>query len=60
MNRIVKVLMDRDGLSEEEAKELFKSTAAMIAEALEDGMDPDEVLMDELGLEPDYMDDILL
>ena len=60
MNRIVKVLMDRDGLSEEEARELFKSTSVMIAEALEDGMDPDEVLMDELGLEPDYMDDILM
>ena len=54
MNRVVKILMDRDGLTEKEAEELIEETRE---EMLETGSD--EAIMDILGLEPDYIMDIL-
>ena len=50
MNEIVKVLMNRDEMTEEEAKELV----AECRERISDGENPEEVLYD-LGLEPDYI-----
>lgn len=55
MNRIVKILMNRDGMTETEAKELVKECKQMIY----DGEDPEDVLQYELGLEPDYIFDII-
>lgn len=55
MNRVVKILMNRDGMSEEEAKALVKDCREMIYE----GEDPEDVLQYELGLEPDYIFDII-
>lgn len=49
------VLMRRDGLSAAEAYEL-------IAEARErclEGKDPEEILHDDFGLEPDYIWDLI-
>jgi len=49
------VIMRRDGLSAAEADE-------MIAEAKErvyEGEDPEEVLAEEFGLEPDYIFDLI-
>ena len=49
------VLMRRDGLSAAEADE-------MIAEARErvlEGEDPEEILHDDFGLEPDYIWDLI-
>lgn len=61
MNRVVKILMERDGITEDEAKvevNLFRENAM---EAIENG-DYDEVeemLMSDLGLEPDFIFDLI-
>ena len=48
-------LMRRGGLSEDEALEMEQETREAIHEALMNGEDPEEVLMDLCGLEPDYI-----
>ena len=53
MNRVVKILMKRDGLTENEAKDLI----AECREALYEG--DSEAIMDYLGLEDDYIFDII-
>lgn len=55
MKEIINILMERDGLSLKEAKLLILETRNMILSALENGDDPEEVLADMLGLEPDYI-----
>lgn len=52
---VKKVLMERDGLSGEEADETIEEMREMVLA----GDDPEEVLRDMVGLEPDYMFDIL-
>jgi ribosomal protein L7/L12 len=52
---IIKVLMHRDGLSLEDAKDLVKELRTRVLE----GDDPEEILHDELGLEPDYIFDLI-
>ena len=61
MDRIVKILMKRDNLSKEEAISIMKETAEEINEAIdnEDFDLAEDILMDNLGLEPDYLEDIL-
>lgn len=57
MKKIALMLMERDGLSWEEAKRLVIETRLMIMRAVQSG-DYDEaenILQDELGLEPDYI-----
>lgn len=54
MTDLVRVLMDRDGISKKEAQEIRKE----MMERVWDGEDPEEVLYEE-GLEPDYVFDIL-
>lgn len=49
------VLMRRDGLTEEEAEEQIEEAR----QAVMDGDDPEEVLADWFGLEPDYVFDLL-
>jgi len=53
MNRVVRILMRRDGLTEEEALELIEECR----EELEAGNE--YATEDILGLEPDYMLDVL-
>lgn len=55
MNEIVKVLIERDGLTKAEADEAVLWAKKLI----EEGEDPVEVLADEFGLEPDYIDSLL-
>lgn len=55
MNRIVKILMERDGMSREEAIKLLSEAQEMI----HDGSDPADVLEDMFGLEPDYIEDLI-
>lgn len=62
MNRIIKILMDRDGLTYEEAKEAYEDTKSELMDAI-DGtscLSPEEVLLGELGLEMDYIFDFLM
>ena len=61
MNKIIKILMDRDGLTYEEAKEMYENTKAELMDAI-DGtscLSPEEVLLEELGLEMDYIFDFI-
>lgn len=53
-NTLVKIFMERDGMSEKEAQEYVQELQDRAA----DGEDPEELLYDE-GLEPDYVFDLL-
>lgn len=55
MNEIVRVLMERDGVEIGEAQEMLEEARALVRE----GADPEEVLAEEFGLEPDYVFDLL-
>ena len=61
MNRIIEILMNRDDLTYEEAKEMYEDTKAELMDAIDgtSGLDPEEVLMGELGLEMDYIFDFI-
>lgn len=54
--KILPVLMRRDGMSRAEAQELIDMARERV---LEYGEDPEEVLAEEFGLEPDYIFDLL-
>lgn len=60
-NRVVRILMRRDGLTEKEAVDMVEDTVSEIYDAIEGAscMNLDEIMMEELGLEPDYIFDIL-
>lgn len=61
MDEIIKILMNRDGVTYEEAKEMYENTRAELMDAI-DGtscLSPDEVLLGELGLEMDYIFDFI-
>ena len=49
---LVNILMTRDGLSKEEATEIVDTIKERVFEY---GEDPEELLLDELGLEPDHV-----
>lgn len=57
-NEVVRILMERDGLSTEEAQEMLEEVREMISEA--DPWEVEDILADELGLEMDYIFDILM
>ena len=58
MNRIIKILMERDGMSEQEARDLFKETRDEIL-MLDDPFEAEDIMSEYLGLEPDYIEDVL-
>ena len=55
MYSIKRVLMSRDGLTDQEAQELIDEARELVAE----GADPEDALYDEFGLEPDFIWDLL-
>lgn len=55
MTELVRVLMQRDDLTQEEAEEMVQEAKERVI----DGEDPEEVLLEELELEPDYIFDLL-
>lgn len=59
MNEIIQILIERDGMTRMEAVNLINETATLIFETINEGSDPEEVLQDMLGLEPDYIDAFL-
>lgn len=61
MKEIIRILMERDGLTYEEAKEAYEDCKSEMMDALEGTscLSPDEVLQDMLGLEPDYIFDLI-
>ena len=58
MNRIIKILMERDGMSEQEARDLFKETRNEIL-MLDDPFEAEDIMSEYLSLEPDYIEDLL-
>lgn len=56
MNKIVEILIERDGITEEDARVLIEETRDEIMCNPENA---DEIIQDYLGLEPDYLDYIL-
>jgi hypothetical protein len=61
MDSITEVLMRRDGLSEEDAKREVDDFRADIEDSIMSGNleDIEDALMNDLGLEPDYLMDLL-
>ncbi len=62
MDSITEVLMRRDGLSEEDAKREVDDFREDIEDSIMSGNleDIEDALMNDLGLEPDYLMDILI
>lgn len=61
MEKIISILMKRDGLSMEEARRQCEDTVAEIHMAVASGdyLLAEELMISDLGLEPDYLIDIL-
>ena len=57
MNRVIDILMKRDGIEYEDTRSLVKETKD---EIISNPIDANEIIKDYLGLEPDYLEDILL
>jgi len=55
MSELRNILMQRDNLTEDEANKAINAARSLVAE----GADPEEILHDEFGLEPDYIFDLL-
>jgi len=58
---VIYILMEREGISRSEAREMVEECRSELFDALEGTscLDPDDVLMDCLGLEPDYLEEVL-
>ena len=61
VQRIEEVLMQRDGVSHDEAKALVREAAEALMDYIEDGdfESAEEVCSDFFGLEPDYLEQLL-
>ena len=59
MRKFALTLMRKAGLSEAKALEMEQEVREAIQEALMNGEDPEKVLMDLYGLEPDYLMELL-
>lgn len=61
MKKIVDILKERDGVTEEEAQQTLNIVRAEVEEAIEVGDYElvEEIVASELGLEMDYIDEIL-
>lgn len=55
MDALLTTLINRDNLSKKEAMILINDMAQQVLE----GEDPEEVLMSDVGLEPDYVMELL-
>ena len=58
-NRVVEILMARDGMSEADAIALVDDVREQIIAAASSSFDAEDIIASELGLEPDYIFDIL-
>ena len=55
VKEIVAIFMRRDGMTREDAIEHLEEAYSATQEAILNGEDADEVWMEETGLEPDYL-----
>lgn len=61
MNEIINILMRRDGISENEARNLVEECREEIETAIAGGryMEAEDIFMEYLQLEPDYLINLL-
>lgn len=57
MNKIIQILMDRDGMTKEEATILVEETREEIFNS--DPWEAEDIMADMLGLEMDYIMDLI-
>ena len=57
MNKVVEILIKRDGMTKTEAEKLIDETREELLAA--DPFEAEDIIADYLGLEPDYIMDIL-
>ncbi len=55
------ILVERDGISEDAAQDIIDETQRMVDQAIAEGYvwDVEQIIADQLGLEPDYIFDFL-
>ena len=58
MNKVVQILMTRDEIDQETAEALVRETRDELLN-LENPLEADDIIKEYLGLEPDYIFDIL-
>ena len=56
---IVKILMDRDGMSRADAVELVRDARVDLSDRLDSGEMPDDICAEWFGLEPDYIYELM-
>lgn len=61
MSNLVRTLMERDGVTRDEAERMVNEVREEILEAVYDGdySEAEDIMLSELGLEMDYIYDIL-
>jgi len=60
MNKVVEIIMKRDNIDEDVAIAMVKETRdELLSLDFNNMMDYDDIIWDYLGLEPDYLEDIL-
>lgn len=66
MKRVIEIIMKRDGMNRTDATELVKGVKAQIDIVVSENdgdlstiEEIEQIIADELGLEPDYVDDFL-
>lgn len=57
--RIIEILCRRDGITRDEAIKRIKYTVALMDDAGWDSFECEDIMMEELGLEPDYIIDLI-
>ena len=55
LRKVVNIIMERDNLSFDDAKEDVLECRRAMRAAIDSGDDPEEILAELLGLEPDYI-----
>lgn len=61
MKKINKILMERDGMTEQEANDYVDVESEGVMEAIYSGdfTEAEDLFMSAFGLEPDYMDELI-
>lgn len=62
MSEIIDILMKRDGVTKEEARNILQETREMINDAIASGNfdEVEDIVYSELGLEMDYIDELIM
>lgn len=59
MNRVVQILMERDKITQQEAEDLVAEVRELMEDCEYDPVECEDIFMSNLGLELDYIVDII-